>query len=261
MTDATRWYTVSMNIARCRHTAIVVGPVVGVALAIATAPIRGSGGSTNVGVLLAVVVAAAALFSRVAGLLTGACAALAFNFFHTRPYHSLSIDSPSDVVIVALLATLGLAVSDLDRWRRNAAALADRRPQTEQAHDATSELLAVSRPVQEIWPLVVASTMDQLWLADCRFVREPLDGLPVVSRHGAMGSGAHGDTDGELVLPTSGAAVPVVAAGVVLGHLIVTPQPGLTSLRVQRRVLLALADHVALVLADPLLDEVDGERG
>ena len=42
--------------------------------------------------------------------------------------------------------------------------------------------------------------------------------------------------------------MPVVSNGETLGHLVVAPQPGITSLWVERRVVIALADHLAIAL-------------
>ena len=50
------------------------------------------------------------------------------------------------------------------------------------------------------------------------------------------------------MLPSTGAALPVVGNGVTLGYLILTPIRGVPSLWVERRVVIALADHIAIAL-------------
>ena len=69
---------------------------------------RATIGSTNVALFLAVVVVAAGVLGRRAGgWITALGAALSFNFFHTRPVHTLRIASGRDVITVVLLAALG----------------------------------------------------------------------------------------------------------------------------------------------------------
>ena len=85
---------------------------------VVTSRARDQVGASNVGIGLAIIVAGAAIFSRRAGLVTAVVAAMSFNYFHAKPYHSLRIHEPRDVAIVALLAVLGLVISDITAWRR-----------------------------------------------------------------------------------------------------------------------------------------------
>jgi len=103
---------------RLTRSAIFIGPLVAIGLGAATASVRDEVGSTIVGVALATVVTVAALIGRTAALTTALAAAITFNFFHTEPYHSLRIHDPGDVVIVALLLGLGVAISDVMGWTR-----------------------------------------------------------------------------------------------------------------------------------------------
>ena len=50
-----------------------------------------------------VVVAVAALGGRMAGIVTALAAVASFDFFHTRPYLSMAIDSREDVETTVLL--------------------------------------------------------------------------------------------------------------------------------------------------------------
>ncbi len=59
-------------------------------------------------VYLLVVVATAAIGGRVAGLISALSAALSYDFFLTTPYHTLAIDSASQVITVLLLFVAGL---------------------------------------------------------------------------------------------------------------------------------------------------------
>ena len=58
-------------------------------------------------VLMIVVVAVAALGGRVAGVVTALAAVVSFDFFHTEPYLSLTIDSRDDIETTVLLLIAG----------------------------------------------------------------------------------------------------------------------------------------------------------
>lgn len=76
-------------------------------------------GSTNVALLLAVIVVAAGIMGhRRGGWTTAAGAALSFNFFHTQPVHTLRISAGRDITTVALLGALGVLVGELARHRQ-----------------------------------------------------------------------------------------------------------------------------------------------
>jgi hypothetical protein len=242
---------------RSTAIALAAGPIAALVVGVATASIRDQVGATNVGIMLAIAVVAAALVSRAAGVMTAVVAALAFNFFHAKPYHSLRIDEPRDVAIVALLVVLGLAVSDISAWRRRRELI---RQAAVRAHNAPAEvdaLMAGVHHVRDVWPAVVGSVLDQLGLADCGVVTERPEGLPQISRT----AGRNGDGRDTFVLPAKGASIPILAAERTLGHLIVLPPPGSTSLEIERRVIVAFADHIAIALTcdrDPRTDQQSG---
>jgi hypothetical protein len=223
---------------------LVAGPILTVLIAAVTASVSDDVGASNVGIVLAIMVVMAALVDRWSGLATAATAALSFNFIHTEPKHSLRIHSSGDVVIVALLAGVGLAVSDITAWRRRRDAVAIRHRTATGAPQRISDMLTEWHPVSEVWPAVTTMILDQLSLADCTLVLRPIIGLPVVSRTARP---LPGGEDG-FVLPSGGALMPVVEDGVVLGHLVLRPKQGITSLWVERRAVVALANHLAIAL-------------
>lgn len=242
---STEWaYNGTVNSSQINRTTIIAGPAVALGVAAITASVRDQVGASNVGIALAIVVVGAALVSRWAGLTTAAAAALSFNFFHAEPYHSLRINSSRDVMIVALLAGLGIIVSDISAWRRRTDTIAFRHGEATAAPNQLTTLLADFHPVTEVWPTVATSIMDQLTLTDCRFDPVQSTALPTISR--VVGRSADGD-DG-FVLPSTGAALPVVSNGDTLGSLVLRPKHGVPSLWVERRVVIALADHIAIAL-------------
>jgi K+-sensing histidine kinase KdpD len=236
--------TVAVNITRTSRLAIVAGPAIALVVGAVTSQVRDQLGATNVGIALALVVALAALASRGAGLATAIAAALTFNFFHAKPYHSLRIYESRDVAIVALLAVLGLVISDISAWRRRREAIAHRHERAIEAPLTIGNLAAGVHPVGEVWPAVVTSILDQLSLADCGVVAQQPANLPLISR--SVGRGEDGSDS--LVLPAKGASIAIVSGATTLGYLVVLPPPGSTSLTIERRVIIALADHLAIAL-------------
>lgn len=223
---------------------IVLGPVVAFVIGAATSSIRDQVGASNVGVALAIVVALAALTGRGAALTTAVTAALTFNFFHTKPYHSLRIHEPHDVAIVALLAILGLVISDITAWRRRREAIAHRHDRAVEAPGTIGALLAETHSVAQVWPAVVNAILDQLSQADCHLeVTQPTN-VPVISRTARRQK----DGDDTFVLPAKGAAISIQSGDTIIGYLVLVPKPHNTSLRIERRTILAFADHLAIAL-------------
>ena len=104
---------------------LLIGVAVGlpstVAIGATMATARSFFDTTNAAlVLIIVVVAVAALGGRTAGVVTALAAVLSFDFFHTRPYLSLAIDSREDVETTVLLLVAGAVRRD-DRHRRPSA--------------------------------------------------------------------------------------------------------------------------------------------
>jgi K+-sensing histidine kinase KdpD len=233
-----------VNSTRLARIAVLIGPVVAIAVGGATGTVRGEVGSTIVGVSLAIIVTVAALIGRTAALATALAAAATFNFFHTEPYHSLRVHEAGDAAIVALLLALGFLVSDVTGWLRRRERLARQHSIAEGAAAAVPDLLGVDRPIADVWPLLASSLLDELSFATCRFVPGPTTQLSIV----ADSPGHDAPDQATFVLPAAGAAVPIRHGGRTVGYLVLTPQAGNTSLTVRRPVVLALAATIASAL-------------
>ena len=61
-----------------------------------------------------------------AGAVTAVAAAIAYDYFHTKPYNSLRVNAARDVVTMGLLLFIGLIVSEASARRRRARAIAGR---------------------------------------------------------------------------------------------------------------------------------------
>ncbi|HWD47204.1 MAG TPA: DUF4118 domain-containing protein [Actinomycetota bacterium] len=102
------------------------GFVASLLIGVVVEPFRGTVGLENVALgYLLVVVVAAAVGGRAAGLIAALSAALSYDFFLTTPYHSLRIDSIAQVITVLLLFGTGLVASLAGRARRRRTAEAD----------------------------------------------------------------------------------------------------------------------------------------
>lgn len=101
--------TLSMQIAR--QTAAILGIV---AVTLLGQALSTRWGTEPVVLLYLLPVLGAAMFGGLgAALITAVLATLAYNFYFTEPFHTLVIDSPADVVTVAILLIVGLLTSSL----------------------------------------------------------------------------------------------------------------------------------------------------
>jgi hypothetical protein len=225
-----------------------LGPIVAAA---ALVPVRDTLGSTNVALVLVLVVLAAALTGgRAAGAVAAVSTVLAFDFFHTRPYLTLTIDSRDDVVTTALLLPIGLLIGSVAgrarRARRDAEASQD---QMHRVH-RVAELTARGEPAPAILEQTQRELTELLGLADSRFEAPPYDdvGLPIVERSGAVLTDRHRYTLDGFELPAGGAALPVLARGRPVGRFVLVPNPG-TGVSLERRIVaVALADQAGAAL-------------
>ena len=79
----------------------------------------GDGGLTqaNVALVMAALTVLFALVDWLAGLTTSVAAALALNYYHTEPFHTLRVTDSRDVLSIVLLLVLGLTVSAATAFR------------------------------------------------------------------------------------------------------------------------------------------------
>lgn len=242
-----------------RDTRTMVGVAFGglapVVVAMALVPVRDHVLNTNVALVLTlVVVGAGALGGRLAGATAAFTAALSYDFFHTRPYLSLTIDSGDDVETTVLLLLVGLAVGTL-AWRL--------RTTDEELAAGRSELARLSRvgdlvargtePADVIFA-VQSELAELLGLARCSFEAAPGTTAPraTLERSGVIaGAGRvhHLTRSGGFELPAEGIELPVIASGRPVGRFVLLPTPGVGTTLEARVVAVALADQVGAALA------------
>lgn len=228
--------------------AALVGPP---AIAAILLPWRSSLQSTDVALLLVViVVAVAANGRRGPGLLAALGAAVWFDFFWTRPYEQFTITSRGDIETTVLLLLVGAAVSEL-------AARARRSRQTVRTDTAylasihtTSGQAATGQTATEVIEQVRGQLIEILTLREARFEQGNFLGHPphldergeLIWDNARWNLDEHGMPDHEIELRTRG-------GGRALGRFMLTPTPGTAPSAEARRVAVVLAAQVGAALA------------
>ena len=101
----------------------------------------------------------------------------------------------------------------------------------------------------DVWDAVRAGLVAELGLASCRF--DPgmgLTHLPRIERDGRLLEGERYFAGGGFALPADGAEILVERQGRTLGRLVLEPEGRRAVSRDQRRVGIALADQLAVVV-------------
>jgi K+-sensing histidine kinase KdpD len=230
-------------------------------------PFRATIGLENVVILyLLVVVAAAGIGGRAAGMVAALSAALAYDYFLTTPYHTLVIDTLAQVVTVALLVTTGILVSIGGRVRRRSAAVAEAHAEVIRLLHRVTETAATGGDAVD---RVAAEGLHRL--LDARRVsilrRSPdgfaasvdvgdthlpidLEALTHLDREGRIPLGHHRVLDGTMVLPREGVALDLVARQRPVGYLVIIPGRDVPADRTTRLAVAAMANELAIVATE-----------
>ena len=247
---------------------IVVGIPAAVGVAALMATVRSFFGTTNAAlVLMIVVVAVATLGGRVAGIITALAAVVSFDFFHTQPYLSMSIDSRDDIETTVLLLLAAVLVGTIASSGRSAR----RREGSAQSEirriHRVAEAAATGSDAADVIAAAQGELGDLLGLRGCRFEALPAYDdarLPRIGRNGAvegqteMRYGRGVDGRGGFELPADGVELPVLARGQHIGRFVLIPTPGVAVALEQRLVAVAIADQVAAIWL-PTSTETNGQ--
>jgi hypothetical protein len=225
-----------------RSSLLVGGPAVVIAIAWASAPAHSTMAVANVALLLAIVTVGVAMVSWSAGLVTSAAAALALNYFHTEPVHSLRITDPADLLAVFLLAVLGVTVSAITALRVRAAAREHHESVASGVRDELSSASLTARPVAAVWAEAVRASCAGLALVECHVEALGATSLPAVARQRPVVD--HEPT--MFVLPEGGAVM--AFRDPRLGHVVLAPRQGMGALELDRRAVTAFVDQLELAL-------------
>jgi K+-sensing histidine kinase KdpD len=247
------------------------GVAVSLLIGILIEPFRRTIGLENVTIVyLATVVITAAVGGRAAGLFTAVAAALSYDFFLTTPYHSLVIDSPAQVITVALLLATGLAAGLAGRARRHLALAVDEQAELIGLLNTVAQAAADGDNADQIAAERIRQLLDaprvaiqrttptgMLTIADDGDRDVPLDtsdllhldeqGRTLAREHLLVGNG--------LVrwrMPERGVAFDLVHQGRPVGCLIVILSRTTPTSRLTRVALATVADTLATTGRDPL---------
>ena len=224
------------------RTIEILGPVAVIAIAWASTNARDTMSIVNVALITAAVSIAVAIVGWRGGLATSIAAALALNYFHTEPVHSLRITSTNDLIAVLLLGSLGAAVSIGTALRVRVFARSDSKASQTLASADLAESLRHPQPLADVWMRSVGASSGSLALVDCCIDLGEHTRLPLIAR------AAPGVTvSSMLLLPETGAAIPFSNAALP-GRLVLIPRPGIGAVEVDRRAVLACVEHVEFAL-------------
>jgi Domain of unknown function (DUF4118) len=229
-----------------------IGPIL---LAGALVGIRDSIAAADVALLLVLVVVLAAVTGGwQAGAIGAVVAALSFDFFFTKPYLSLTIDSRDDVETALLLLVVGVSVGALAGRARDARAAAKHSSSEIDRIHRVAELAARGATGEEVLLRAQEELAELLDLESCRFEAPPyLRPLATIERNGTVtGTSVRHFARGELELPREGAELPVLARGQQIGRFVLEPQAGAGVSLERRLVAVAIADQVGAALTTPV---------
>jgi hypothetical protein len=226
---------------------LLAASVLSVGAVIALVPLRDHASAANLAlVLVLVVLGAAVLGGRAVGVVAGAVTAVAFDFFLTQPYGSLTIARGDDVATTVLLAVVGLVGGELvERARRSEADALARRAEMDGFQRRAELAAGGERPAR-----LIGRTGEELAallaLTDVTYERGPAPAdMAVLTHWGATVPGGPGPGGAETV------ALPVRAHGRDLGHFrLVFPRPtaGMGVAADTRHAAVAMADQLGVAL-------------
>jgi hypothetical protein len=231
--------------------AYAIGGLAPIAVAGAMVALRDEVDRANVALLLVlVVVGVAAVGGRGPAALSALISAASWEFFFTRPYYSLRIDSADDIETTLILLLIGLAVGQIAVSARHSKEAAVRGSDELASMRRMAERVAAGASRQELVDLAASEITALLSLMGCRFEVEATGPvLPVLERSGRVeahyrrvGAG------GELGLPALGVRLPVVGGGRQIGSLVLEPDPTVGVTLEARLVAVAIADQLGAAL-------------
>ena len=232
--------------------AAAAGLLAPLALAAILIPFRAHVPNTDAAlVMLLVVVAVAAIGSRLAGYLAAVSAAVWFDFFLTRPYEQFTINRQIDIETTILLLVIGVAVTELAVWGRREHAAASRRAGYLDGIGATVEAVAAGEGPSELIEEVSGQLTRVLSLRSCHW-QYGVAGLGQPARLKHDGQVVAGERAWDVATaglpPDAETELLVEHSGLLQGRFLLMPAPGTRPTREQLMVAIALADQVGAAL-------------
>ncbi len=237
-----------------------IGAAIGGAAAISLGGLLGAArehvGRTNGALALAiVVVVAASLGGRTAGLVTALVATASFNFFLVTPYMTLRVDKGQDLAAVCLLGLVGLIVGiGAERQGVAKARVADDIGAIE-AMSRMTELMVDDAPDEDLWTELQRGLHTVIGATEARFVATPIPtdvaAIHLLDSHGSIGRPTSRNplpgtihhvlfTRRGLSLPPEGVAVAVRYHDRELGRVVIATDASVGSTREHRATAVAI---------------------
>ncbi len=234
---------------------LAVGGLGAIGAGLVLVPFRREIDNANLALILVLVVVIAAIVGgRGAGALAAVTATLSFDFFLTRPYLSMRIDSADDMETMLVLLAVGLLVGQVaSRGRRS-------RRRREEAVEAIArvhragEQVALGHGVDDVVRVVRVELIQLLRLQDCWLEFPPFTWVaPRLERGGTIDATEHGWGPDGFALSADGIQLPVLTRGREVARLVLIGDPSSPVGIEERVVAVALADQLgsALALARP----------
>ena len=213
-------------------------------------------------VFVIVVVLAAALGGRWAGVTAAVISAMSYDFFLTRPYGSLKIDELEDIVATVLLLAVGLIVGEVVVWAHRGHRQKKRGQDEITGLHRVAEQVAAGASAQDVLESVRAELTDLLSLRACKFEQPPFGTpLPRLGRNGSIDIQRRRIVRGEFTLPAEGVEIPVLGRGRQVGRLVLEPDPEVGVSLEERIVAIAISDQLgAAVAAELEAPKTNGDR-
>lgn len=200
-------------------------------------------------VFVVVVVVAAALGGRWTGVVAAVVSAISYDFFLTRPYGSLKIDSGEDIVATVLLLAVGLIVGEVVVWAHRGHRRSRRGSSEIQRLHRVAEQVAAGHDSGTVVASVCEELTEMLSLLSCVFEPPPYRSeLPRLERNGSIDMPRRRFVRGEFTLPAEGVEIPVLGRGRELGRLALEPDPDVGVSIEERIVAIALSDQLGAAL-------------
>jgi hypothetical protein len=243
--------------------AVAIGGLLPLAVAPLLVPLREHMITANIAlILMATVVLAASFGGRPAGAIAAVVATLSFDFWFTRPYLSLTMDSADDIETALVLLVTGVFVGTLTGRRlRLVRRAAHSREEVARLH-RVADLIAHDAQPAEILFACERELTELLGLSACVFTHDvPPTGLPRIERDGALsGARTRRFVNGEFALPPEGVDLPVVHRGQRVGSFVLSPRSDVGVSLEQRVVAIAIADQAGAALGPSPANDGEGSN-
>lgn len=229
-----------------------LGPVV---VALLLVPFRSGLHNANLALMLVLVVVLAGIVGgRRAGAVAAIVATLSFDFFLTRPYLSLKIETSADLETALILLGVGLLVGTVASRGRQSAQERERAARAIGRVHRVADRVAQGAPLDDVVAVVTGELLELLHLHDCWLELPPdVYVMPTLQRGGGLDGTERHWFQGGVALSEDGVELPVLEQGEMVARVVLVGDPTHAVTIEERVVAVALADQLgaALALAPP----------